>query len=186
MKRFITIPHIKYPTRMQNLLNLVQLENHLISNLEDLPDLNTLSINYSKVKKILNAERKKSISFLEKALNIKNKKEENNSYLLTGDKFSCYGCYACKEACPKDAIIMTKDQEGFVYPKIDKEKCISCNICEQKCIYNNNIFIQKCENFPQVYAVVNKDEKIKMNSASGGVFPVFAKYIIKMMVMLLV
>ena len=36
-------------------------------------------------------------------------------------KQDCCGCTACAAICPKDAIIMKEDNEGFLYPTVDKE-----------------------------------------------------------------
>jgi len=42
------------------------------------------------------------------------------------DKKKCCGCTACYSICPVNAIEMKKDKEGFIYPEIDKSKCVSC------------------------------------------------------------
>ena len=34
-------------------------------------------------------------------------------------KSECCGCSACKQICPKGAIAMKPDSEGFLYPQID-------------------------------------------------------------------
>lgn len=39
-------------------------------------------------------------------------------------KEECTGCSVCINICPKKCIKMEYDEEGFEYPKIDKEKCI--------------------------------------------------------------
>ena len=43
-----------------------------------------------------------------------------SSYLENKDKVNCSGCQACKNICPKDCISMEYDNEGFLYPVIDK------------------------------------------------------------------
>ena len=48
-------------------------------------------------------------------------------------KQDCCGCTACAAICPKDAIIMKEDKEGFFYPTVDKENCIDCGACEKVC-----------------------------------------------------
>ena len=50
---------------------------------------------------------------------------------------SCTGCSACANACPKDAIRMTPDPEGFLYPSIDASLCVDCHICEKVCPVKN-------------------------------------------------
>jgi len=52
---------------------------------------------------------------------------------LYDKKESCSGCTACYGICPKDAIVMKKDSEGFFYSVIDKEKCIDCGLCKKVC-----------------------------------------------------
>lgn len=55
---------------------------------------------------------------------------------LFNKKEECCGCTACYAICPRSAIEMISDEEGFLYPKIDETKCISCfrclNICPLK------------------------------------------------------
>ena len=46
--------------------------------------------------------------------------------VLFDNKDECCGCAACFVACPKQAISMVADEEGFDYPRIDSIKCVSC------------------------------------------------------------
>lgn len=48
-------------------------------------------------------------------------------------KEECCGCTACYAICPKEAIYMVEDEEGFEYPQIDKKKCIRCYQCMKVC-----------------------------------------------------
>lgn len=48
-------------------------------------------------------------------------------------KEECCGCTACFAICPKKAISMIEDEEGFDYPKIDSERCIRCYQCIKIC-----------------------------------------------------
>ena len=48
-------------------------------------------------------------------------------------KEECCGCTACYAICPKEAISMVEDEEGFEYPKIDEGKCIRCYQCLKVC-----------------------------------------------------
>ncbi len=50
---------------------------------------------------------------------------------LFAEKKDCCGCGACMNICPKTAIHMEKDEYGFVYPKIDTEKCVECGACKR-------------------------------------------------------
>lgn len=90
---------------------------------------------------------------------------------------NCTGCSACFASCPKNAISLVPNKEGFLYPQIDSLKCVQCALCEKVCPALN-IQLGKNQN-PKAFAVINNDEKIRMESSSGGVFTAVAKKIIE-------
>lgn len=91
-------------------------------------------------------------------------------------KEDCCGCTACYNICPKDAIKMEPDNEGFLYPTVYKEKCIECGLCEKICpIKSNNL--KRADDDPKGYIVRNKNAEIVKDSTSGGAFSVFAQYV---------
>lgn len=53
--------------------------------------------------------------------------------ILFKKKEHCCGCTACYAICPKSAISMLEDEEGFLYPEIDEDKCINCRMCLKVC-----------------------------------------------------
>lgn len=92
------------------------------------------------------------------------------------EKKSCSGCHACYNVCPQNAIEMLEDEKGFKYPKINKENCIDCGLCEKVCPIINNM---KKENKAQIYACYNKNEEVRVKSSSGGIFTLIAEEILK-------
>ena len=97
-----------------------------------------------------------------------------NSYFDTHKKEDCNGCGTCSLLCPVNAIKMIEDEEGFLYPKIDEEKCIKCNKCRKIC----SNYPRKNEYQIKAYATKNKDEEKRKNSTSGGMFKILAEYVI--------
>lgn len=93
------------------------------------------------------------------------------------DKVDCTGCTACYAVCPQKCIRMKEDKEGFSYPEVDKELCISCNKCKKVCPV-----INKKSNFKdtksQAYVICHKSHNIRVDSASGGAFTMFAQYVL--------
>ena len=93
------------------------------------------------------------------------------------DKADCCGCTACASICGKHCIHMEPDEEGFLYPAIDKDLCIDCGACNAVCPVMNakeeKPFSQKA------YIVNNKNETERKESTSGGAFTPIAKYIIE-------
>lgn len=53
--------------------------------------------------------------------------------ILYEKKENCSGCTACYAICPKEAISMVEDEEGFEYPQIDESKCVRCYQCIKVC-----------------------------------------------------
>lgn len=52
---------------------------------------------------------------------------------LYESKEKCCGCTACSTVCPKGAILMMPDEEGFLYPVVDAAECIGCGACLRVC-----------------------------------------------------
>ena len=91
-------------------------------------------------------------------------------------KKECCGCTACLHVCPVNCITMQEDEEGFLYPIIEKDKCISCHQCEKVCpIQNTSILNIKT----QTFVGYSKDEEIRKQSSSGGIFSALAEWIIQ-------
>lgn len=57
---------------------------------------------------------------------------------LYENKENCCGCSACFAVCPVKAISMETDEEGFLYPLVDAEKCICCYRCLQVCAFKTD------------------------------------------------
>ena len=80
-------------------------------------------------------------------------------------KEECCGCSGCFAICPKNAITMQTDKEGFLYPSVDSKACIDCglcvNVCEEKFNYKTATI--------NAYAGKNKNDAVLKKSSSGGV-----------------
>lgn len=92
------------------------------------------------------------------------------------DKTKCCGCHACYNVCPKNAIEMIEDDKGFKYPNINEDVCINCNLCEKVCPVLKKVEV---ENIPVSYACYNKNEVVRKNSSSGGIFTLLAEKILE-------
>ena len=98
---------------------------------------------------------------------------------LYSKKEQCCGCTACMNICPKKAIKMVQDEEGFLYPQIDKEKCIECGLCKKICAFQNGYDIEGRIENPRVYAVKSKSDETRITSSSGGMFTEISDYVLK-------
>jgi coenzyme F420-reducing hydrogenase beta subunit len=90
-------------------------------------------------------------------------------------KEDCCGCTACANICPKDAIVMAPDEEGFLYPQVVADRCVSCGLCQKVCPVGK---AKGERDDVQGYIVRYKDAAIVEHSTSGGVFTALASYVI--------
>ena len=96
---------------------------------------------------------------------------------ISNVKNSCVGCRSCEQICPKKAIAMKENEEGFLYPYVDEKKCINCSLCVKRCPTQSSK--NDFANPKAVFAFRNKDDTQIMQSASGGVGVLAARNIIQ-------
>lgn len=94
----------------------------------------------------------------------------------------CSACGACQNICPKDALYLIENENGFSYPHIDTNKCIDCGKCQAVCPAKKRdkiaFYLENHSPKPQVFAAWSKNESIRFNSTSGGVFSELAHVIL--------
>ena len=149
-KPFVTVPHSVRSSRMTELMEALQIKDRLAYEYgyEDPGE-----IDYVAVKHRLDELRAQSFRYIDRCLSSdqkesrdeshaavrKESKTENNIPNLVPQRFLCCGCGACSEICPKGAITMAADQEGFLYPQVDSTKCIRCNQCLRVCAFKREM-----------------------------------------------
>lgn len=88
----------------------------------------------------------------------------------------CSGCTACSSICGKSAITLKEDALGFLYPMINKEKCVDCGLCWKICPNNSDIPMAIPMDCYVGYAVNKKEQ---LSSSSGGVASAVGRYFVK-------
>lgn len=82
----------------------------------------------------------------------------------------CYGCGACVNSCPHNAIQLIHDKDGCYIPKIDENACIHCGKCERVCIHLHHVDIKESLAEQGCFAAFQTDIEKRKKSASGGMF----------------
>ena len=70
---------------------------------------------------------------------------------------------------------MAEDNEGFLYPQIDKLKCIECGLCDRVCPEMAAVEARKPLG---VFAAKHQNEEIRKSSSSGGIFTSLAEKVL--------
>lgn len=91
-----------------------------------------------------------------------------NNYFTDNKKEHCFGCEACHQICPKNAISMNEDEEGFRYPVIDENLCVNCGLCKNICPYSS--MPKSYSENKTVFGGYHKDNIVREKSTSGGAF----------------
>lgn len=88
----------------------------------------------------------------------------------------CFGCGVCAHSCPKKAISMILNNEGFLTPVIDETLCVNCGICKNTC---GSLKSTEMKNpVGQAFGAAILDDAIKKESTSGGFFSAIAKVVL--------
>lgn len=90
------------------------------------------------------------------------------------DALHCTGCGACVKVCPKGAVSMQNDNEGFPTPCINAELCVECSLCEKTC---PALHMPETHPILAAYAVQLNDRDALQASTSGGVFTALSREI---------
>lgn len=93
---------------------------------------------------------------------------------------NCTSCGFCAAVCPKDAITIKLNQEGFYRPVIDELKCVNCSRCIKYCYRFDPQIKYKDIGSAKLYSSVALNEECLKNTTSGGVADVLARHLIKM------
>ena len=99
---------------------------------------------------------------------------KQNNILKIG--IDCCGCRTCEQICPQKCIVFKKNEEGFIYPIVDENKCIQCGACLKRCPINVKDLLKKPI---KAYSFVASSTETLSKSASGGVANCLSRYFIE-------
>lgn len=92
------------------------------------------------------------------------------------ERVRCTGCTACASVCPRNAISMERDGEGFAYPAVDRERCALCGRCAAVCPV---LHPREKPALPAAFAAWNRQDAVRRDSTAGGVFTALAEFVLE-------
>ena len=97
-------------------------------------------------------------------------------YIKSQNLADCCGCRGCEQICAHKALTMQENEEGFLYPVLNKEACVDCGLCEKVCPLMHGKDLPYEEGLP--IAAQNLNPQDLFTSSSGGAFVAIAKEIL--------
>ena len=94
----------------------------------------------------------------------------------------CTSCQMCAAVCPKSAIRISLDKDGFYRPSVDDNLCVNCGICMRICYkFDKHIETSDTEILTntKLYGATAKDINVVNNTTSGGVADIMARQLMK-------
>lgn len=90
----------------------------------------------------------------------------------------CTSCQICASVCPKEAISINLNLDGFYRPYIDKDKCVNCGICKKVC-YKFTDVPQYTADDAKHYAAHALDSQVVERTTSGGIADILCQKLIE-------
>lgn len=91
----------------------------------------------------------------------------------------CSSCGSCESTCPKGAIEMKENKDGFLRPFIHLDRCINCKLCEKACKHLHESPQTKEGHESMYFGGFSKSADIRANATSGGIVTTLARHIIR-------
>lgn len=167
-------------TRISNLMDILGIVHRYI-------DLDTeikeeyFILDYNTINERVKSKRAASIAYLKGVIDkiVQNMHHEGEQKIIHNVRDltikQCTGCGICSTQCSFHAIEMVENEEGFMVPHVDNNKCKECGKCAKFCPSIHPI----SKEYPiETKLCLSKDELIE-KSASGGLFITIARYYIE-------
>lgn len=175
-KRFADHDPKNQNSRILNLLNLVGLSERLVDPKRKCVDESLLSCDFSGCETTLKELRTSSAAYLENALEQATKSDASDladkPYRITD---LCCGCGACAAVCPRKAITICQNADGFEHYVIDEATCVRCGMCRTVCPYRQ-VTAPSLREAHKLYAVKSTASEVLKRSSSGGIGHELARF----------
>lgn len=190
-------------SRMQDLMKRLGVSGRIVTPGDD-PEAIATEMDYASIRKNIDMERERSLSYLSMALEgasegrgilfetlksttakVVSFVQQNETakparrttnHVPLDDPNNCTGCGACMNTCPVGAIQMLPNENGFLNPVVDEEKCVHCGKCLNNCPLRKRPQLYLREKLTKAYAAWATNPFVISRSASGGMFPLMANW----------
>lgn len=164
-------------SRLENLLDKLELKDRLIPLNHNYTFDEFYNCDFKNANRLIADLRNESIQYITTALKMSVEYIPDNhyNYKITDN---CCGCGACSAICPKGAITVQRNSEGFEHYFINRQICVKCGKCKTVCPMTN-VEAAEIHKSYGLYSVENKSEQAIKASSSAGVGYAISKFGVK-------
>ena len=164
-------------SRLFDLLDKFNMSEYLIHDVSDIDRVMSQTVDFDAVDDLHKQYKKDSEDFLAEVISkCSDEACDIDFHRGTGSKQACDGCGLCAIVCPQKCIKMCMDNEGFFYPYVEESECIKCGLCVRICEEKHT---NRNRTVTDPYIGFHKDEKIREDSSSGGLFYALASLLLQ-------
>ncbi len=95
----------------------------------------------------------------------------------------CTSCQMCAAVCPRDAITIRLNKDGFYRPHVNEDECTNCGLCTKVCYkFDNDVKATPVEDVKiiNVYSAQHLSDVLLEKVTSGGVADALAKELVNL------
>lgn len=167
-RRFSDKSKTNQNSRIDNILELVGLNDVVFQDATSSDSRAPGEIDWIRVDERMNVARQSSESFLFESIDGIKKHLEEAPLPIFPPTMTCCGCGACVAECPKGALSLSENPEGFIEASIRRELCVECGLCAKMCPFSSQASAMPIGD-AKLYSYASADSNARRKSSSGGI-----------------
>lgn len=165
-KRFSDKSKTNQNSRISNILAIAGLGDSVLQDPDSQDARRFGTIDWDSVDARIDEERRKSVDFLSSAVHSIECYATQHRLPSFPPTMTCCGCGACVAACPRGALSIQEDEQGFLQAEINRKLCVECGICARVCPFSSPCGRDLREG--KTFSYITASEKTLKRSSSGG------------------
>lgn len=167
-RRFSDKSKTNQNSRIDNILGIVGLDDVVFQDAASSESRAPGGIDWIRVDERMDGARRSSESFLFESIDKIESHVKEAPLPIFPPTMTCCGCGACVAECPKGALSLSENSEGFIEASIRRELCVECGLCAKVCPFSSQTSAMSIVD-AKLYSYASADSDARRKSSSGGI-----------------